>query len=85
MNVVRLSDERRLALLAASARVGARLEFALEGRPAYRFLNRADGTIIPGVSTPYVRFAPPWAEDPAVLNVMLARIDNALTIGREVL
>lgn len=80
-NVV-LSEQRRKALIAASARVGVRLEYALEGKPCWHWLDR-NGNVVPGVSTPRVRFAPPWAEDPRALTVALARIDNCLNAGKE--
>lgn len=68
---------RTQQLIAASLRVGVRLEFALEGKPAWTWLD-TNGNVVPGVSQPKVRFAPPWAEDPRQLGIMLARIDNCL-------
>jgi hypothetical protein len=77
MPSIELHEDRRKALIAASVRVGMRLEFALEGKPAWTWLNE-NGNVIPGVSQPRVMFAPPWAEDPRQLAAMLTRIDKCL-------
>jgi hypothetical protein len=75
-----LTDERRKALIAASIRLGLRLEYALNGTPAYPMTldgHRAIGSL------PYVPGAPRWAEDPRDINRGLARIDAALNAGKE--
>ena len=77
---IELHEDRRKALIAASIRLGIRLEFALEGKPAWTWLDKS-GNVIPGVSQPRVLFAPPWAEDPRQLNVLLARVDNCLNVS----
>lgn len=72
---------RERELIAASIRVGVRLEFALEGKPAWSWLD-GNGNIRPGMSRPKVRFAAPWAEDPRTLNIMLSRLDTCITNER---
>jgi hypothetical protein len=84
MTTVKHSPERIAALIEASKRLGRRLEFALEGRPAWRFIDR-DGNVLTSLSTPYVKFAPPWAEDPRILTTLLARIDQCLANGTDVI
>jgi hypothetical protein len=73
-----LSGDRRDALIRASIRVGMRLEYALQGRPAWTHLD-ADGNVT-DASEPVVTFAPPWAEDPRTLTTLLARIDTCLAV-----
>lgn len=80
MPSIEMHEDRRKALIGASIRVGIRLEFALEGKPAWTWLDK-NGNVVQGVSQPRVTFAPPWAEDPRQLAVMLARIDRALNGG----
>jgi hypothetical protein len=84
VKLVPLTDERRQALIAASIRLGLRLEYALEGVPAYRSIDIYQHTGEPfSTAHPLVPGAPPWAEDPRTLTTGLARIDQALNAGKE--
>lgn len=82
LKTIPLTPDRKAALLNASYRLGQRLNYAMAGTPAWTLCD-GHGNVRLNVSVPLVPFAPPWAEDPRVVNTMLDRVEKALRIGTE--
>ena len=71
-------DARKVALNAAAQRLMFRMEFALQGRPAWP-MNYSGYAIL--TDGPHVVGAPPYAEDPRDVQVMQDRLGQVITNG----